>query len=68
MRSRSFAHAGDNPCERHLCLGPEYARVVVDQTLRGDLQELRFLVVDEVETIRRFSLAEATIKYGHWIS
>ena len=44
--------------------GPEYARVVVDQTIRGDLQELRFLVVDGVETMRRLSPSEATTKYG----
>ena len=49
---------------RTLVFGPAFARVVVDQITRGDLQELRFLVVDEIETMRRLSPLEATTKYG----
>ena len=44
--------------------GPEYARVVVDQATRGELEELRFLDADDIETIRRLSPTEATTRYG----
>ena len=44
--------------------GPVFARVVVDRTPRGELQELRFMVVDNIETMRRLSASEATTRYG----
>ena len=49
---------------RSFVSGPAYARVVVDQTTRGDLQQLRSMIVDDVETMRRLSPSEATTKYG----
>ena len=44
--------------------GPAFARVVVDRATRGELQELRFMVVDDIETMRRLSPSEATTRYG----
>ena len=41
-----------------------FARVVVDQATRGELQELRFMDVDDIETMRRLSPTEATTRYG----
>jgi hypothetical protein len=43
---------------------PAYARVIIDQSMRGDLQELRSLVANDVTTMRRLSPADATTKYG----
>ena len=43
---------------------PAYARVVVDRIPRGELQELRLMVVDDIETMRRFSPSEATTRHG----
>ena len=44
--------------------GPSYARVVVDGTVRGELDELRRLSSENVETLRYLSAPAATIKYG----
>ena len=44
--------------------GPAFAGVVVDRATRGELQELRFMVVDDIETMRRLSPSEATTRYG----
>ena len=43
---------------------PAYARVIIDQSMRGDLQELRSLVANDVATMRRLSPVDATTKYG----
>ena len=44
--------------------GPAFAGVVVDRATRGELQDLRFIVVDDIETMRRLSPSEATTRYG----
>ena len=44
--------------------GPAYARVVVDGSTRGDLQELRSMIVADIETMRRLSPTDATTRYG----
>ena len=41
-----------------------YANVVVDGTVRGTLGELNRLNVDNIETMRYLSPADATTKYG----
>ena len=44
--------------------GPTYARVVVDGTVRLELDELHRLSSSNAETIRYLSAPEATIRYG----
>ena len=44
--------------------GPTYARVVVDGTARGELDDLRRFFSDNIETLRYLSPADATTKYG----
>ena len=44
--------------------GPIYARVVVDGTPRGGLNELLRMSASEIESMRFLSAPEATIKYG----
>ena len=44
--------------------GPSYARVVVDGTSRGHIQELNFLNSADIESMRHLSAADATTKYG----
>jgi hypothetical protein len=44
--------------------GPIYARVVIDGTFRGELNELHRLSTDDIETMRFLSLSDATTKYG----
>ncbi len=44
--------------------GPAYARVVIDGTGRGNLDELDRIPADGVESIRFLTATEATTKYG----
>ena len=44
--------------------GPVYARVVVDGTFRGDLDELHRLSTENIESMRFLSASDATTKYG----
>ncbi len=44
--------------------GQAFARVVIDGTVRGELDELRRLFSDNIETLRYLSAADATTKYG----
>jgi hypothetical protein len=44
--------------------GPRYARVVVDGTVRGELDELRRFNTYNIETMRYLSASDATTKYG----
>ena len=44
--------------------GPAFARVVIDGTARGDLEELDRIPADAVESIRYLSAADATTRYG----
>ena len=43
---------------------PQFARVVVDGTVRGGLIELELLSANDVEFIRYLSAPDATTKYG----
>jgi hypothetical protein len=47
-----------------LFAGTAYARVVVDGTLRGELDELLQLFPENIETLRYLSAPDATTKYG----
>ena len=47
-----------------LVFGPAYARVVIDQIARGELDELRRLSSENIETMRYLSAPDATTKYG----
>lgn len=42
----------------------DFAKVVVDGTVRGDLAELRMIPSDNVENMRYLSASDATTKYG----
>ena len=44
--------------------GPITASIVVDGIVRGDLNELRMMRTENIETMRLLSSADATIKYG----
>jgi len=41
-----------------------YARIIIDQSMRGDLEELRSLRASDVTTMRLLSPVDATTKYG----
>ena len=47
-----------------LFFGPAYARVVIDGVARGELDELRRLSIENIETMRYLSAPDATTKYG----
>ena len=47
-----------------LVFGPVYARVVIDGIARGELDELRRLSTENIETMRYLSALDATTKYG----
>ena len=44
--------------------GPAFARVVIDGTARGDLEELDRIPADAVESMRYLSASDATTLYG----
>ena len=44
--------------------GPSYARVVIDGAVRGELNELRRMSAENIETMRYLSAPDATTKYG----
>jgi hypothetical protein len=44
--------------------GPNYARVVVNGVERGELDELRRLSNEDIESMEFLSAADATTKYG----
>ena len=44
--------------------GQHFARVVVDGSPRGELDELRRITSDDVESMRYLSAPDATTKYG----
>ena len=44
--------------------GRVYARIMVDETSRRDLDELNSLYSDDIESMRYLSAADATTKYG----
>ena len=41
-----------------------YARVVIDGSLRRELNDLRLMSVDSIETMRYLTATDATTKYG----
>ncbi len=45
-------------------LGPSYARVVVDRTVRGELADLYRISTNDIETMRYLSASDATTRYG----
>ena len=47
-----------------LSAGAAYARVVVDGSSRGELEDLHRLSSDNIETMRYLSAPDATTKYG----
>ena len=44
--------------------GPTYARVVIDVSRRGELDDLRSISTDNIESLRFLSAIDATTKYG----
>ncbi len=44
--------------------GPAYARIVVDGIPRGELDELRSVNTNDIETMRYLSATDATTRYG----
>ena len=44
--------------------GPAFARVVIDGTARGDLDELDHIPANAVESMRFLNAADATTRYG----
>ena len=70
--SRSLWDAVDNLRPRWLrpqrgvsfSAGQSFARVVIDGAARGELDELRRLFPDNIETLRYLSAPDATTKYG----
>ncbi len=44
--------------------GPSYARVVIDGSIRGELDELRLMSTESIESLRYLSATDATTKYG----
>ena len=47
-----------------LLFGPAYARVVIDGVARRELDDLRRLSTENIETMQYLSAADATTKYG----